>query len=502
MPILEILTPMSILLCFLGVFIGIVMGAIPGMTATMAIAIFLPLTYALDMIDSIGLLIGLYVGGISGGLVPAVLLNIPGTPSSLCTTFDGYPMTKKGEGEKALKVGITASIIGGFFSLTILYFFAPMLSSVAINFSSVEKFLIIVFALTVIASISKGSLLGGIFSGMLGMFIALIGTFTDNNEMRLVPPGLEEELVYGFSLLPVLIGLFAIGQLLQESEEGMKAASHQKIDLKKGKGNHNKFSFRLFRKQKVNLVRSSILGTFIGMLPGVGGSAASITAYSQTKNFSKNPEKLGTGEPEGLIASESANNGLIGGALIPLLSLGIPGDSTTAILIGAFLLQGIEVGPLFITSNPDLWSGIVFALIVANIAMFAMMFFSIKYFAKIVFIPKYTIFPIIIVACVVGSYAINNGVMFDVWTLLLFGLLGYIFPKIGVQIPSFLIGFILGTEAEKYFIDSLKGSGGDLTVFFTKGPISIVLWLLIIGSLAYAIIDNRKTKKAEDNKAA
>ncbi|RSL34020.1 hypothetical protein D7Z54_07870 [Salibacterium salarium] len=494
MPIFEILTPMSVLLCFLGVFIGIVMGAIPGMTATMAIAIFLPLTYAMDMIDSIGLLIGLYVGGISGGLVPAVLLNIPGTPSSLCTTFDGYPMTQKGEGEKALKVGITASIIGGFFSLTILYFFAPALASVAIDFSSVEKFLIIVFALTVIASISKGSLLGGIFSGLLGMFISLIGTFTDNNEMRLVPPGLEDQLVYGFSLLPVLIGLFAIGQILQESEEGMKAASHQKIDLQKDK--KSKFSFKLFKNQKMNVFRSSIIGTFVGMLPGVGGSAASITAYSQTKNFSKSPEKLGTGEPEGLVSSESANNGLIGGALIPLLSLGIPGDSTTAILIGAFLLQGIEIGPLFITSNQDLWSGIVFALIVANISMFILMFFSIKYFAKIVFIPKYVIFPIIVVACVVGSYAINNGVMFDVWTLLIFGLLGYIFPKIGIQIPSFLIGFILGTQAEKYFVDSLKGSGGDLTIFFTNGPIAIVLWILIIGSVTYAIIDNRKTKKA------
>jgi putative tricarboxylic transport membrane protein len=231
------------------------------------------------------------------------------------------------------------------------------------------------------------------------------------------------------------------------------------------------------------------------MLPGVGGSAASITAYSQTKNFSKHPERLGTGEPEGLISSESANNGLIGGALIPLLTLGIPGDSTTAILIGAFLLQGVQVGPLFISSNPDLWSGIVITLVVANIAMFILMFFSIKYFAKIVFIPKYIIFPIIVLMCVVGSYAINSGIMFDVWTLLIFGVLGYIFPKIGVQIPAFLIGFILGMEAEKYFVDSLKGSGGDLTVFFTQGPIAIVLWILILGSLVYAFIDSQKSKK-------
>ncbi|MBB6450045.1 putative tricarboxylic transport membrane protein [Geomicrobium halophilum] len=496
MQFFEILTPMTILLCSLGVFIGIVMGAIPGMTATMAIAIFLPITYALDMIESIGLLIGLYVGGISGGLVPAVLINIPGTPSSLTTTFDGYPMTQKGEGEKALKVGVTASVFGGFFSLAVLYFFAPMLSTFAIDFSSVEMFLIILFAMTIIASISKGSLLGGIFSGLLGILISLIGTFTINNETRLIPPGFESELIYGFTLLPVLIGLFAVGQLLEEAEKGMKASAHQKIKLQKG-DTKSKFSFRLFKNQKVNVVRSSLLGTFIGMLPGVGGSAASITAYSQAKNFSKNPKELGKGSPEGVVASESANNGLIGGALVPMLSLGIPGDSTTAILIAAFLLQGIQVGPLFISSNPDLWSGMVFALIVANIAMFFMMFLTVKYFAKIVFIPKYLIFPIIIVACVIGSYAINNGIMFDVWTLLLFGFLGYIFPKLGIQIPSFLIGFILGAEAEKNFIDTLQGSGGDLSVFFTNGPVAIVLWILILGSIIFSVADYRKGKKEE-----
>ncbi|SEI01193.1 putative tricarboxylic transport membrane protein [Halobacillus karajensis] len=500
MELIGVLSPMSILLCFLGVLIGIIFGSIPGMTATMAIAIFLPITYALDMIDSIGLLIGLYVGGISGGLVPAILLNIPGTPSSLCTTFDGYPMTQNGQGEKALKVGITASLIGGLLSLTILYFFAPLLASVAIDFSSVEKFLIIIFALTIIASISKGSLLVGIFSGILGVFVSLIGTFADNNEMRLIPPGLEEQLVYGFSLLPVLIGLFAIGQMLIEAEEGMKPATHQNIDLNKGE--KSRFKFRVFKNQMVNLFRSSVLGTFIGILPGVGGSAASITAYSQAKSFSKKPSNFGKGEPEGLIASESANNGLTGGALIPLLSLGIPGDSTTAILIGAFLLQGIEVGPLFIPTNPDLWSGIVYALIIANIVMFAMMFFSIRYFAKIVYIPKYIIFPIIIVMCTVGSYAINNGVMFDVWTLLLFGLAGYIFMKIGIQIPPFLIGFILGAQCEKYFIDSLKGNGGDLTVFFTNGPVALVLWILIIGAFVYAILDNRSAKRNDARDAS
>lgn len=490
----EILTPLSIILCIVGVFVGIIFGAIPGMTATMAIAIFLPITYALDLIDSLGLLLGLYVGGISGGLVPAILMNIPGTPSSICTTFDGYPMTQKGQGESALKVGITASLIGGIFSLAILYFFAPVLASVAIDFSSVEKFLIILFALTVIASLSSGSLLGGIFSGFLGVYISLIGFFADNNQLRLVPSFLENELYYGFALLPVLIGLFAITQILQEAETGMRSSPYQKFEFSK----KDKFSFKMFNGQWINTIRSSAIGTFVGILPGVGGSAASILAYSQAKNFSKNPEKLGKGEPEGVIASEASNNGLTGGALIPLLSLGIPGDSTTAVLVGAFLLQGIQVGPLFITSNPDLWGGIVYALLIANVIMFFMMFLAIKYMAKLVYVPKQIIYPIIIVMCVVGAYAINNGVIFDVWTLVLFGLAGFVFTKIGIQVAPFLIGFILGKDLEKYFIDSLKGSGGDVTIFFTKGPIALVLWGLILISIVYSLVQSRKTKHANN----
>ncbi|MFC4323529.1 tripartite tricarboxylate transporter permease [Litchfieldia salsa] len=492
MEIFELLSPMSFILCAIGVLVGIIFGAIPGMTATMAIAIFLPITYAYDMIDSIALLIGLYVGGISGGLVPAILLNIPGTPSSICTTFDGYPMTQKGQGARALKIGITASLIGGVFSLIILYFFAPALASAAIKFSSVEKFLIIVFALTVIASLSSGSLRGGIFSGIFGVYLSLIGMFLDNNTLRMVPPGLEEELVYGLSLLPVLIGLFAISQVLEESEKGMKPSPFQKIKFSK----EDKFSFKVFKGQMINIIRSSSIGTFVGMLPGVGGSAASILSYSQTKNFSKKPEELGKGSPEGVIASEASNNGLTGGALIPLLSLGIPGDSTTAVLVGAFLLQGIQVGPLFITQNPDLWNGIVYTLIIANVVMFLLMFFTIKYMAKIIFVPKQIIYPIIIVMCVVGAYAINNGVIFDVWTLMIFGIAGFIFTKIGIQLAPFLIGFILGRDLEKYFIDSLKGSGGDLTIFFTKGPVALLLWGLIIASIAYALYNNWKSKKS------
>lgn len=478
----------------LGVIVGIIFGAIPGMTATMAIAIFLPLTYAYDLTTSLYLLLGLYVGGISGGLIPAILINIPGTPSSITTGFDGYPMAKRGEAERALKIGITSSLFGGLFSLVILWLFTPPLASMAIKFSSVEKFLIILFAMTVIAALSKGDMIRGIFAGFLGVLTSLIGSFADNNALRMVPDFLRSDLIYGFSLLPVLIGLFAIAQIFEEAEAGMKKNTLDNDDPFYCK-QCAKFSFKDFKGQLVNIIRSASLGTFAGILPGVGGSTASLLSYSQTKNFSKHPEELGKGAVEGLVSSETANNGLTGGALVPLLSLGIPGDSTTAVLVGAFLLQGIQVGPLFITQNPQIWNSILIALLLCNILMFVTMFYPIKYISKIITIPKYRLYPVVIIMCVVGAYAINNGVMFDVWALLLFGLIGYIFGKVKLPVAPYLIGFILGRDLERYFIDSLKGSAGNLSVFFAGRPIAWVIWAMIFASIAYAIYDSQKSKK-------
>lgn len=486
MEFLSNLTPMFFLLIAVGALIGVIFGAIPGMTATMAVAVCLPLTYALDINNGIALLLGLYVGGISGGMVPAVLLNLPGTPSSITTTFDGYPMAKKGEGERALKICIVASLFGGLFSAAVLFFFAPVLSDFAIKFSYVEKFLIILFALTVIASLTKNMLMG-IFSGVLGVWLSLIGTYdiTDggNGMPRLMFDFMEEYLISGFSLLPVLIGIFGITTILLDAEKGFKGeAGSPTVKLTKGSG----FSLRLFKGQFVNLIRSSSIGTFVGMLPGIGGSAASVLAYSQEKNFSKDSSEMGKGATQGLVASESSNNALTGGALVPLLSLGIPGDSTTAILIGAFTLQGIQVGPLFISDNLDTWYTMTIALVVANVIMFGIMFYAIKHIAKVIEVPKHLLYPIIVMMCVVGAYAINYGIMFDVWTLLIFGLFGYVATKVGIEVVPLIIGFILGGSAEVYFVKSIE-SYGNLSVFFTKSPIAMVLWGLILLSLAFPV---------------
>ena len=479
---------LNIGLAFLGTAVGIIFGAIPGMTATMAVAVFLPMTYAFSLVPALYLLLGLYVGGISGGLIPAILINVPGTPSSVCTGFDGYPMARRGESERALKIGITASFFGGMISLIVLAFLTPPLAKMAIKFSAIEKFLIILFAMTVIAALSKGSMTKGVFAGFLGVLLSLVGELSMNNKMRMVPDFLKNELRSGFQLLPLLIGLFAIAQMFQEAEKGMQNNNLEEGVTVEGA---QKFSFADFKGQWVNVLRSSLLGTFMGILPGVGGSAASLIAYSQTKSFSKHPEMMGKGAPEGLIASESSNNGLTGGALVPLLSLGIPGDATTAVLIGAFLLQGIQVGPLFISQNGDIWNQILLALVICNILMFIIMFFPIKLISQVVKVRSARMYPVILLMCIVGAYATRSGVMFDVWCLLFFGIVGFVMNKIGLPTAPFLIGFILGGDLEKYFIETVKGNNYDLMVFFQR-PIALVIWALIAIFLGYSIYDNMK----------
>ena len=494
MEILGFITPLFVLLICAGTLVGIIFGAIPGMTATMAVAVCLPLTYSLGLNNGLALLLGLYVGGISGGLVPAILLGIPGTPSSITTCFDGHPMAQRGEGEKALRIGIISSFVGGIISLAALYLFTPTLADFAIKFSYVEKFLVILFALTVMAALSSDMLLG-IFSGFLGIFISLIGVYDTTNggngAFRLIPPGTEYWLESGFSLLPVLIGLFGLTAILDEVEKGMPKG--QKLsDLKVGA--KARFSFGVFKGQIVNLIRSSSIGTFVGILPGVGGSAASILSYTAAKATSSHPETFGKGEPAGIIASESGNNGLTGGALVPLLSLGIPGDSTTALLIGAFALQGVQVGPLFIGNNPETWNAMIVAMLIANVAMFGMMYVAIRYFALVVAIPKHILYPVILMMCVIGAYTINYGIIFDVWTLLIFGVFGWLAVKLRLEVAPFIIGFILGPSAEIYFVKSLE-SFGDVTVFFTKSWIAVLLWVLIAASVAGSIMLSRRNKR-------
>ncbi|GKV65917.1 MULTISPECIES: tripartite tricarboxylate transporter permease [unclassified Sporosarcina] len=486
--ITAMLTPFHMVLILVGVAMGLVFGSIPGLTATMAVAICLPITFTMEPQAGMALLMGLYIGGVSGGLIPAILLKIPGTPSSIATTFDGYPMAQNGQAGKALGYGVVYSFLGGLFSIIVLILIAPPLAKVALKFGPMEYFAITIFALTLIASLSEGSLSKGMLGALLGIALAMVGAAPIDAYPRFTF-GLSQ-LNAGFNLLPALIGLFAISEILQTAEKKInplsKGISVEKVE-KVG------YFLKQFPKSFKNWFRSSIIGTAIGILPGIGGGTANIVAYATAKNQSKDPETYGKGNPEGLIASESANNAAIGGALVPLMALGIPGDTVTAMLLGGLIIHGIQPGPLFFTQNTDVVYGIFAALIIANIAMVIFMLFGMKFFIKILSVPRHILLPIIIVLCGVGAFTENNRV-FDMWVLLFFGLMGYVLIKLKFPITPILLGFILGPIAEINLRRGLMATQGDFMPFITS-PIPLVIWILVIVSILFNILKNKKQKK-------
>ncbi|MCC5964507.1 MAG: tripartite tricarboxylate transporter permease [Natronohydrobacter sp.] len=461
----NVLSPQIFILITLGVAVGIVFGAVPGLTAVMAIALCLPMTYTLGPAAGISLLIALFVGATSGGLISAILLKIPGTPSSIATTFDGAPMMENGEGAKALGVGIVFSFIGTILSIGALMFIAPSLARVALSFGPHEYFAIAIFSLTLIATLSSGSMIKGIFAGVAGFAISTVGIAPVDAITRFTFGRVE--INAGFSILTVLVGMFAVAEVIRVAEsahrKGGAPITPPLLVKIKGFG----FSMAEFLGQIPNAIRSSLIGISIGILPGIGAGTSNIISYIAAKKRSKTPEKFGKGTIEGVVASETANNAGIGGAMIPLLTLGIPGDAVTAILLGGLMIHGIQPGPmLFITQGPLVYT-IFAALVVAAIMMLILEFVGLRLFIKLLAIPKHILLPIILVLCAVGAFGLASRI-FDVWTILAFGILGYAFVKAGMPTAPFIIGFILGPMAETNFRRGLQLSAGDFTGFLTN----------------------------------
>ena len=480
--LLTALNPIVLLLMALGVGVGIIFGSIPGLSATMAVALFLPMTFGLDPYTGMCLLVALYIGAISGGLIAAILLNIPGTPSSIATCYDGSPMAQRGDAGKALGVGIVFSFLGGLVSFIALSFVAPPIAKIALNFQAGENFDVCIFALTMIATISGENILRGVLSGMLGLLLAMVGLAPIDNVPRYTMGlyGLNN----GFDTLPTLIGIFAVAEVMNLAEKVKQMNGIKPIEFKPIKG----FGFTMeeFKSQIPNSIRSALLGLGIGILPGIGGSVSGIMSYIVAKNSSKHPEKFGTGCIDGIVASETANNATIGGALIPLLSLGIPGDGVTAMLLGAFMIHGLQPGPLLFTNSTKLVYTIFAACIIANFIMLALEFLGIRGFVKLLTVPKHILMPIIMVLCAVGAFATNKNV-FDVKSLILFGLLGYGMSKFKIPSAPFILAFILGRSTEIYFRKALMNSTGDFSTFI-KSPISCVFLLIAAGVLVYTLI--------------
>ncbi|MGE4283176.1 MAG: tripartite tricarboxylate transporter permease [Clostridia bacterium] len=491
----SILTIKIFLLILLGVVVGIIFGAIPGLSAAMAVVLFLPMTFGMDPIAGMALICGLYIGGISGGLITAILLKIPGTPSSIATCFDGSPMAARGEAGKALGIGIVFSFLGGLFSFLVLFFIAPPLADVAIQFGAFEYFALAIFSLTMIASMSGGSLAKGLASGVIGIVFALAG-LAPVDALPRYTFGIHA-LDAGFDLLPVLIGLFAITEIVKtaEADASMKKAVIQDFKIK-GFG----FSMKEFMSQKVNFVRSSLIGTGIGILPGIGGGTSNLLAYMAAKDSDKNPERFGTGVIDGIVASETANNASVGGALVPLLTLGIPGDAVTAMVLGAFMVHGISPGPLLFINNKDLVYSIFASLLVANVMMLIVEFYGLRIFVKMLKIPKHYLLPIIFALCAVGAYGLNNRV-FDVATILIFGFIGYSMEKLGLPLTPVILGFILGPIAELNLRRGLQHTNGDFIPFLTS-PIAAFFLLIALYVSISTVRKNMKRSKEEKERLA
>lgn len=479
----------TILLIIAGSILGIFFGAIPGLTATMGMAIFLPMTFGMSDINGILFLIGIYVGSCYSGSLSAILVNIPGTPSAIATGFDGHAMARKGEAGRAIGYSTISSAIGGLLGVMILIFAAPVLAAVALEFSAQEYTGVALLGISVVSYISFGSTIKGLIGGLIGLLLATIGQDVISGYPRLVFG--SQDLEAGLEMIPVMVGFFGVTEVLTKLE---KETSMQVVATKIRKV-LPKFSSLL--KFSPMMAISSVIGVFIGAIPAAGGAIASMAAYGIQKRFSKKSEQFGTGVPDGVVAAEAANNAAVGGAFVPMLSLGIPGDPQTAILIGALMINGLAPGPLLFATRPDLISTIYLGNILAIITFLVIGLFSARFFAKLLQIPSHYLLPAILLFCIVGSYAIRYSI-FDIWVLLACGALGYFLQKIEIMPAPIILGFVLGPILEDNFRRALIMSNGDWTSFLTR-PLSLSLLLInlaiLVGPSLLNFVRRRLTSK-------
>ncbi|HXS51361.1 MAG TPA: tripartite tricarboxylate transporter permease [Usitatibacter sp.] len=488
--LIHILQVKYLLPLFLGTLAGVIGGALPGVTITMTIIVALPFTFGLDPLQGLAAMAGLYVGGSAGGLVTAVLLGIPGTPSTVATTFDGYPMGRKEPG-RALWLGIWGSFFGGMLGGVFLIFTTKPLAEFALAFGPWEYFSLFVLALSMVAGLVEASLVKALVSGFIGLIVTVLG-----NDPMLGGPRLTLGIPFlegGIPFLPVLIGVFAFAQIMSEVEKSGGAGSMAPPVANAGslKVSQLKVIWEILSRPFL-LIWSAIIGVWIGVLPAIGGSAANIMAYDQAKKFSKHPEKFGTGIPEGIIASEAGNNANVGGSLVTIMAFGIPGDAVTAVMLGAMTIHGIQSGPLFIQQHPDIAYGIFAAYIVAHPIMVLILGLGARFAMRIMTIPKSTLFPIVLVLCVIGAFALDNS-MDTVYVLLAFGVIGYLMVKAGFPLAPFILGAILGDQIEINLIRSIMTDPNPI-LFITR-PISGGLLLASVASVVFSLWQHRRTQR-------
>lgn len=468
---------------------GTIIGCLPGLSASMGVALLLPLTYSMDPIPAMVMLTAIYTCAIYGGSISAILIHTPGTPSSAATALDGYKMTLQGKGLKAVGFSTYSSMVGGVFSAIALLTISPALSLLSLKFSSGEYFFIAIFGLTIIASVAADSMVKGLAAGAFGLIVACVGADPMTGYARMTFG--TKLLAGGINFVPALIGLFSVSQVMKNSET-IFTAKKQEVSSIKGK-------FWPDLKEIVTtfptVLKSSVIGVLVGILPGAGGDIASWIAYNLAKNSSKDPDSFGKGNPIGICASEASNNAVTGGSLIPLLTLGVPGSSVAAILLGGFLIQGMQPGRALFTTGARNTYAIIIGFTLANILMGLFGSFVSKHLIKATLIPAAVMGPIIVVLSVVGSFAINRNI-FDVYTMVFFGILGYVMLKANFSTAGIVLALVLGKTAETGYRQALVMSRGNIIGYFFSRPICVGLMVLIVISLCLPVINNMRKKKA------
>ena len=481
----NVLAPMSLLWMNIGLAAGIIIGALPGLTGTMGIALLLPLTYGMSSIHGMMLLLGVYCGGIYGGSITAILINTPGTPASAATSLDGYPMAQQGHAKRALHDALAASMIGGLISCIILLTCAPMVAKFALNFGAREYFALSLFGLTIIASVGGKSVLKGLLMGFAGLLLGCVGIDSLEGVSRFTFG--NNYLTGGFNIIPVLIGLFAITEIMTKSRDINKAVGTT-VAVEE-----EKVSFADVLRYKIVLLKSSVIGAFIGAVPGTGAAIASFLAYNEAHRTSKHPEEYGMGSEEGLVACESSNNAVTGATMIPLLTLGIPGDTNTAVLLGALTMQGIQPGPMLFTKQANWVYSIMIGMMLVNLFMYLQGRLFVKGFSNITKIST----KILVVLCVIGAYAIKYNT-FNAAAMVVIGVIGYLLKKLDFPLTPMVIGLVLGNLCESNMRRALLLSRGNWLTFF-QSPIACVFLALAVFMLFFPMIRDAlaNKKKAE-----
>ncbi len=493
--ILEILMPLNLLMMAVGVAAGIVIGSLPGLNVVFAIAVLLPFTFGMDSYASMYLLLGTYCGGTFGGSIAAILINTPGTPAACATVFDGYTMSQKGKAGDALKIALISSFVGGVVSCIALLFFAPQIASVATRFGAPEFFALCIFGMSAAIGIAGDKPVKGVIMACLGLAISTVGIDSSEGVERFMFGNMY--LLAGISSVAIMLGVFAVTEVIDKSVTLTNSSNEKAIQV-----GYSKATIKLkeiFKYWKT-MIRSSLIGIGLGALPGTGGAIAAMLSYNEARRTAKNQDEFGEGCVEGIVAPECGNNATTGATLIPLLTLGIPGDASVAVLIGALTMQGIIPGPSLFEQGSSWVYAIMGGLLLVNVFMLIEGITFTRLFANLIKVPIPILIPSILMFCVVGAYSISS-TSFNITLMMIFGIVGYILRKFDFPIAPFIIALVLGKLMESNLRRSLILSQGDVSVFFTR-PISLVIMLLAFLSLAYPMIRkfmDSKKKKAQES---